>query len=61
MERFGQTEFAYIQQVFESGQFGWHTGPWVKQFEARFAERHGVGWAVASNSCMSSLMKPLAG
>ena len=33
MERFGDNELKYIEQVFESGRFGWHTGTLAKEFE----------------------------
>ena len=60
MSRLGPHEFKYIKQVFESELLSWHTGTLAKELEARFAKLHGVGFAVASNSCMSSLHEAVA-
>ena len=50
---FGEEELEALRGPFETGWIG--LGPKVKEFEERFAEYIGVKYAVAVNSCTSSL------
>lgn len=50
---FDENEIRYLRECLDSG---WVTqGPFVKRFEALFAERHGVSHALAATSCTAAL------
>ncbi len=55
--RVGKEELEYVRQAIESGL----TGQFTKIFEAKFAEKFGVEYAVAVNSGTSALHAALAG
>ena len=50
---FGEDDVAAVGEVIRSGNIG--RGPVVEQFEAAFAERHGVEWTITVNSGTSAM------
>ena len=47
---FGEPELDQLMQVVDDAPEQWHSGYKVREFEDGFARRHGVGYAVATDS-----------
>ena len=57
---FGAEELENLRQVIESGTLNCTRGKWVKEFEARFAERYGVPYVRAVTSGTAAVHTAIA-